>query len=229
VGRIALVGGNEFRPNCESMDRVLLDSTGVERPRVAIIPTAAAEQNAPMAAANGVSHFERLGADAWPLMVLSSADADDPKNVSRLDDADLVYLTGGDPGHLLDVLADSALLDGLKRALQSGAVVAGSSAGAMVMGSWMGFRDWRPALGVVPNIVVLPHHEGSDPEATVVRLAGALPSGVAVLGVAVGTACLSGDDSWTVVGDGAVVLYSGGRWERFESGVLVPLEAGLDV
>ncbi len=101
MGLIALVGGNEFRANCDSMDRLLLDATGAERPGVAIIPTAAAEQNPSMAAANGVSHFDRLGADAWPLMVLTSGDAGDPKNVSRLDDADLVYLTGGDPGHLV--------------------------------------------------------------------------------------------------------------------------------
>lgn len=229
MGRIALVGGNEFRENCESMDRVVLAATGVEDPRVVIVPTAAAEQGPSMAAANGVSYFERLGADASPLMVLSSADADEPKYVSRLDEADLVYLTGGDPSHLLEVLTGSALLDGLKRALRRGAVVAGSSAGAMVMGSWMGFRDWRPALEVVPNIAVLPHHERSDPDTTAARLAGALPSGVAVLGVDVGTACLSGPDGWTVAGDGAVVLYTDGGWERFESGASVLLEVGLNV
>lgn len=229
MGRIALVGGNEFRKNCESMDRVVLGATGVERPRVAIIPTAAAGQGPSMAADNGVTYFERLGADAWPLMVLTSADADDPKFVSRLDDADLVYLTGGDPGHLLEVLDGSALLDGLKRILRRGAVVAGSSAGAMVMGSWMGFRDWRAALGIVPNIAVLPHHERSDLDSTAARLTAALPSGVAVLGVDVGTACLSGPDGWTVAGDGAVVLYMDGGWERFEGGASVPLEVGLNV
>ena len=229
MGRIALVGGNEFRKNCEAMDLVVLAATGVERPIVAVIPTAAAEQGPARAAANGVSYFSGLGADAWPLMVLSSNDADDAKNVSRLDDANLVYLTGGDPGHLLEVLTGSALLDGLKRALRRGAVVAGSSAGAMVMGSWMGFRDWPQALGVVPNVAVLPHHERSDPDDTVARLSGALPSGVAVLGVNVGTACLSGPDGWTVAGDGAVVLYTDGGWQRFESGASVPLEAGLNV
>jgi cyanophycinase len=226
---LALVGGNEFRANCESMDRMLLDATGVVHPSLAIVPTAAAEQGPSMAASNGVSYFERLGADAWPLMVLSSADADDPTNVSRLDDADIVYLTGGDPSHLLDVLTGSALLDGLKRALGRGAVVAGSSAGAMVMGSWMGFRDWRPALGVVPYVAVLPHHERSDPDDNVTKLAAALPDGVSVLGVDVGTACLSGPEGWTVAGDGSVVLYSDGGWERFGGGDVVPLEACLDV
>lgn len=229
MGCLALVGGNEFRANCETMDRVLLAATGVERPSVAMLPTAAAGQGPSTAASNGVSYFERLGADAWPLMVLSSADADDPSNVSRLDDADIVYLTGGDPSHLLDVLTGSALLDGLKRTLRRGAVVAGSSAGAMVMGSWMGIRDWRPALGVVPNIAVLPHHERSDPDSTAARLAEALPSGVSVLGVDVGTACLSGPDGWAVAGDGSVVLYADGGWERFGSGAVVPLKGGLDV
>jgi hypothetical protein len=51
TGWIALVGGNEFRPNCEPMDRALLTHIG-KRPKVAILPTAAKE-NPALAAENG--------------------------------------------------------------------------------------------------------------------------------------------------------------------------------
>ena len=229
MGRIALVGGNEFRAGCEVMDRAVLAATGVAQPSVAIVPTAAAAQNPSMAAANGVSYFGLLGADAWPLMLLWSADADDPKNVSRLADADLVYLTGGDPGHLLKVLSGSKFLDCLKRMLSRGAVLAGSSAGAMIMGSWMGFPDWQPALGILPHVALLPHHEGSDPDRTLALLAGTILNGVVCIGVESGTACLSGTNGWTVVGEGSVILYSYDGWEQFESGVTLPIGAALSV
>ena len=60
---IALIGGNEFRPNCEPMDRALLARLAAE-PIVVILPTAAAHENPRLAADNGVRYFRRLGAQA---------------------------------------------------------------------------------------------------------------------------------------------------------------------
>ena len=45
-GWIALVGGNEFRKDCEPMDRALLARLG-RGAKVVIIPTAAARENPP--------------------------------------------------------------------------------------------------------------------------------------------------------------------------------------
>ena len=63
AGLIALVGGNEFRPDCEPMDRALLARLG-STPKVVIVPTAAAHENPRLAADNGVHYFRRLGAQA---------------------------------------------------------------------------------------------------------------------------------------------------------------------
>jgi hypothetical protein len=59
--KIALVGGNEFRQNCEPMDRALLAQFG-KRPRVRILPTAAKESPR-LAAQNGIRYFEKLDAE----------------------------------------------------------------------------------------------------------------------------------------------------------------------
>ena len=99
-GRIALVGGDEFRPGCEEMDRIILRAAGVERPSLLVLPTAAADQNPSKAASNGVSYFTSLGADASPLMVLDGAHANDDQLLSPVDEADVVYLTGGSPQRL---------------------------------------------------------------------------------------------------------------------------------
>ena len=222
---VALVGGDEFRPGCLEMDRAILAETGAERPRVVVVPTAAAAQDPSKAAQNGVSYFNGLGADASALMVLQAHDADDEALLSPVDDAHLVYFTGGDPAHLLEALEGSLLLRKVRQALDRGAIFAGSSAGAMVAGSWMRYRSWRKGLGIVPVVATLPHHESSDPNAVAKDLRDYTPSGVTVLGVDAMTCCLAGAGGWKVLGAGAVTLYKGGGWTRFESGQRLPLSA----
>ena len=229
AGQIALVGGDEFRAGCEDMDAALLKASGVKRPRVLIVPTAAAKQNPAKAAANGVSYFSNLGAEAWPLMVLGPDTAGDEGVVSHLDTADMVYLTGGDPNHLLETLRDSLFLLRLLLALARGAIVAGSSAGAMVLGSWMSFGGGMDTLGVLQSVAVLPHHERSDPDEVVTRIDKSAPAGTEVLGIDGKTCCFGGPGGWTVLGQGVVTLYSRGRWQRFESGQSVPLQTSLNV
>ena len=93
AGRIALVGGDEFRNGCEPMDEAILRATGKPTPVVLVIPTAAVSGRPELAAQNGVRHFTSLGADAHPLMVLDQNDASDAGLASEIDSADLVYLT----------------------------------------------------------------------------------------------------------------------------------------
>ena len=224
-GRIALVGGDEFRPGCEEMDLAILRSTGVERPSLLVLPTAAAEQNPSKAASNGVSYFASLGAESSALMVLDNTQANDPDLVSPTDTADVVYLTGGNPAHLLDTLGESLLLAKIEQALERGAIVAGSSAGAMVMGPWMRFREWRPALGIAPGVVTLPHHERSDPDRVAKDLADSAPSGATVLGIDGKTGCLGGPVTWEILGAGHVTTYRDGRWRRYSAGETLTLDA----
>ena len=82
VGRIALVGGDEFRPGCEEMDRAILALTGLRCPSVLVVPTAAAKQNPSRAASNGVGYFSALDAEASALMVLGPDDANDQRLIS---------------------------------------------------------------------------------------------------------------------------------------------------
>ena len=225
TGLIALVGGDEFRPGCEEMDHAILSATGVERPSLLVVPTAAADQNPQKAASNGVAYFSGLGADAAALMVLNEADASDQALLSPVDSADVVYLTGGNPAHLLDTLAASLLLQKINQALERGAMLAGSSAGAVAMGSWMRFRNWTKALGLVPGVATLPHHERSDPDTVAKELLDSAPPDATVLGIDGKTGCLGGPSEWTVLGTGRVTAYCNGHWQRFEAGDVFTLDA----
>lgn len=212
MGSIALVGGDEFRPDCEPMDRTLLDSIARQPPRVVILPTAAARQGPGLAAKNGERWFRRLGADAKALMIVSALEASDPTLLAALDDADLLYLTGGDPAMLLAILQGSAFAEALRRRLRAGALLAGSSAGAMVLGAAMRFGGlgWTPTLGLAPGVAVLPHHDG-PPRAGWQALRASLSApDVTPLGIPTATACVNrdGGPEWRVIGARAVTVYA---------------------
>ena len=89
-------------------DRALLAATGRDRPRVVILPTASSPDGEDVFqrwAAMGVAHFASLGAEVEPVLVRTGGDADGPGRVQAIGEADLVYLSGGKPGYLLEVLA----------------------------------------------------------------------------------------------------------------------------
>ena len=220
AGLIALVGGDEFRRYCVDMDRDILAATGKDQARVVVLPTAAV--TGPVKAAHdGVTHFTGLGGDGQPLMILDSEQANDPQMVERLAGADVIYFTGGNPNHLLETLQDSQLLAGIMAAMDGGAILAGSSAGAMVMGSVMRrprADEWVTGLGIAEGICVLPHHERSNPDQVAEQIQERLSNDLTVLGIDAQTACLGSGGDWRVTGHGKVTVYRPGGWRQFEAG-----------
>jgi cyanophycinase len=206
------------------MDLEIMRASGQDPAKVLIIPTAAVSGPA-KAASDGVRHFSSLGGDASRLMVLNKGQADDAAFIQPSRGAGVVYFTGGSPDHLLATIRESELLRTILEAVEGGAVLAGSSAGAMVMGSLMrrpGGGQWVEALGIVPGVAVLPHHEGRDPAETSRQLIREAPAGLTVLGVDARTGCLGRPGSWRVVGSGKVTVYRGAEWAVFGAGQRLP-------
>ena len=223
-GEIALVGGEEFRQGCEDMDREIMRASGQGPARVVVIPTAAV--TGPAKAANdGVTHFSRLGGDSSPLMVLDASQANDERLIEGLGEAGVIYFTGGSPNHLLSTLRGSRLLKAILEAVDKGTVLAGSSAGAMVLGSLMrrpSNGGWEEALGIVSGTAVLPHHEGRDPKEVSHQLQNQVPSDLTVLGIDARTGCLGRPGSWRVVGSGNVTVYRSTGWNVYSPGENLP-------
>jgi len=221
---VALVGGDEFRPPAAEVDRYVIRRLGRKEPLVAILPTAAAPENARLAAENGVRHFHGLGVDAAALMVVDSPSANDPQLVAQLDGVDLVYLAGGDPRYLLDTLRDSLVWRRVSSGLEAGLAIAGSSAGAMVLGETMHFRGERiEALGLLPGICVLPHFERWGADALPGLLDSSRERGLTLLGIDGATGCVGWGREWEVVGPGAVTVIRAGRSEVFRGGRRIEL------
>jgi cyanophycinase len=229
-GLLALVGGGEFMPGNEECDRALL-AAAREGPRF-VLPAAAARQQPERAVETARFWFRGLGAEIEELPVLRRPDALDADIAGRAAGAGLVYICGGDPGLLIDVLRDSPLWDALRTAWTGGASLAGSSAGAMALARTMLIRaSWpdrsrrrpRPALGLAPVDAVLPHFDGFGATWVDSALEG-MDGDPLLLGIDERTAALWDRGAWRVAGPGAVTLIRRGGRQSLASGQTIPLE-----
>jgi cyanophycinase len=158
------------------------------------------------------SHFCTQGVD----VVLSDSglatrqDAHRGAVADRLATADLVLITGGSPQLLAERTIGTPALAALKAASESGAVIAGCSAGATVLGAGMvvGNGDQRRSLqlwGWLPRTVVAPHFGRYDIEPWVAEFPHYRVLGIPNDAMAL---VLRGTDLQTV-GDSALTLRAG--------------------
>ena len=220
-GRLALVGGNEFRRDCDPLDRALLAAVGGKHPAVVILPTAATNENPYVAGENGRRHFGRLGARADKIMIVDAETANQRDLATPVEKYDLLYLTSGDPLYLLESLRGTRTESALRAVYDRGGLLAGSSAGAMVLGAqvWR-FDGWTPGLGFAPHLAVLPHHATLAARWNAPAMAAALPSGVTLIGIDEATALLLPEAQ--VLGTGAVTVYGPNGAETFTEGAVIP-------
>ena len=219
---IALVGGNEFRRDDDARDRVLVERLGGPSAHIAILPTAATNENPYVAGENGVRHFRRLGLRADKLMIVDDDSAADAGLVGQIEDYAGVYFTSGDPVYLRDTLQGSQAWAAVQAVAARGGLVAGSSAGAMVLGAWLWqFDGWTPGLGLVPGLAVLPHHATLSARWDAPAMAAALPAGVTLVGIDDATALLLPEAQ--VLGLGQVTVYGPNGARTYTPGAEVEL------
>ena len=211
TGLLALVGGAEWTPGC-AFDAELLATSGQEE--VLVLPTAAAYEHPARSVESAAAWFAGLGGRVRGLMVLGRPDAEDPAQAAVVRQARFIYLGGGSPLHLRSVLKDSAVWAALVAAWHDGAVVAGSSAGAMVLGDSM--VDPRGGaltlgLGLISRLAILPHADSWSPEKSQ-RTVELATGHLRIAAVDERTALIrEPDGGWRVGGAGGVTVYVDGR------------------
>ena len=223
MGYILLAGGAEFRGQMATPDRHAIELAGGVKARLSIIPAAAApDNNHQRAGQNGVDWFQNLGAvNVTALPLVDRASADDPAVVDALRQSRLIYILGGFPRHLAQSLAGSDSWEAILIAHRSGAVIAGSSAGAMILCDHY-YDPYEKkilsGLGLIPDACILPHHNTFG-QSWAPKLARRL-AGILLIGIDEQTGMLNDDQvgRWQVYGAGSVTLYRNDRKAHFASG-----------
>jgi cyanophycinase len=222
---LALVGSGEYLPPMEPVDRQLIQKLN-QAPRVVCLPTAAGqegEERIQYWSRLGVQHFTRLGAQVEALPVIDRSGAHEMRWVERIHQANFVYLSGGRPDYLYRTLKDTPAWEAILAVHQRGGVVAGCSAGAMIMGArLLGFPALQPAFELIPGAVIVPHFD--EIPAAFVRIVHFLAArDKTMIGIDGSTALVINQGSYEVLGSGGVTVWNHQGRFRYTEGQEVTL------
>jgi cyanophycinase len=215
MGYVLLAGGAEFGGRMSEPDLHAIGLAGGFDAPICIIPTAAApDNNHRRAGNNGIRWFQNLGArNVSAVDVIDTASANDSSLAATIRTSRLIYLLGGFPRYLGETLANSLCWRAAMDAYEKGAVIAGSSAGAMVLCEHYydpHEKKLLRGLNLVPNACVLPHHNNFG-KSWAMQLIQLLPSAT-LIGIDEHTGMINDmNGAWRVHGAGEVTLYQGGK------------------
>ncbi len=222
MGYLLLAGGAEFGGRMSEPDLRAIELAGGFDAPICIIPTAAApDNNHKRAGNNGIRWFRSLGAkNVSAVDVTDSISANDPALAASIRASRLIYLLGGFPRHLGETLANSACWRTALDAYEQGAVIAGSSAGAMVLCEHY-YDPYEKklfrGLNLIQNSCVLPHHDQFG-KAWAKQLIQLLPN-VILIGIDEQTGMvIDVNGAWHVYGAGEITLYQGGQVQSHRRG-----------
>jgi cyanophycinase len=221
-GYLLLEGGAEFEGEMSVPDIRALELVGDLNVPMHLLPTAAAkDHNDQRAGANGIRWFTSLGAtNVTSLALVDRISANRKDIVEILRNSRFIFLLGGFPGYLYKSLRKSLSWTAILAAYSSGAIIGGSSAGAMILCEH--FYDPEvdaisAGLSLISKACIIPHHDtfGNN---WVSRLIDWLPEDTLV-GIDEQTGMIDDgfEGSWTVYGKGTVTLYRGGTTEIYRS------------
>ena len=154
---IAIGGGGFAQPENPIIERYILAQTRKRNPKICFVPTASGD--APTYVAKFYAAFSKLACHPSHLPLFERT-----PNLDLLLHQDAIYVGGGNTKSMLAVWREWQLPKYLRRALRSGAVLAGISAGAIcwfeagITDSWAGPLMPLPCLGWLPH-ACCPHYD----------------------------------------------------------------------
>ncbi len=187
-----------------------LDLAGGKKGKLVVIPTASewADQTRTY---RSYAYWKRQGLESVDMLhTLDPKQANDPAFVKPLTEATAAWLGGGDQSRLAGAYRGTAVERELRRLLERGGVVGGTSAGASVMSAVM-ITGGNPqarvgtGFGLLPDVVIDQHFENRKRQQ---RLLGVLSQHPRCLGLGIDeqTAVVVHGHSFTVVGNANVVV-----------------------
>ncbi|MFT7222671.1 MAG: cyanophycinase [Cellvibrionaceae bacterium] len=219
-GRLIAIGGNEDRVHDLEVLKRVVQEVGKADYRVVVIPTASEEPE--QRGKDYQKVFATLGAAAIEILdIRERAQANNKALAKKLEDADLIFITGGDQLRLTTILGGTWVLDAIHTRLRAGALVAGTSAGAAVFSDTMIYEGkseegllkggvlTTSGFGFVENIIFDTHFLDRGRIGRLMQIVTTNPTSI---GVGIGEdsgVILKGDGTAEVIGTGQVVIVDG--------------------
>jgi cyanophycinase len=220
---VMIIGGAEDKIQGKQILQTFFQRSGGDSARIAIIPSASRE---PAIIGNRYQTiFSDMGAKAIEVLdIQDRAQGEDRGWIEFVETCTGVFLTGGDQLRLCGLLADTSIMEIVRKRAQLGAItLAGTSAGAAVMGLQMiagggsgespnrALVDMTVGLGIVPEVIVDQHFHNRNRMA---RLMSAIASHPDRLGIGIDEdtcALFENGGVFQVIGKGTVTVVDPGE------------------
>lgn len=215
---ILVIGGAEDKVHGREILHTFFKRAGGKDAAIGIIPCASRD---PLAISQRYQRiFEEMGATAIEVMdIRDRSQSEDPAWKTILEQCSGVFMTGGDQVRLCGLLADTPLVEMLRQRAQLGSVaLAGTSAGAAVMGHHMiagggsgespnrSLVDMATGLGILPDIIVDQHFHNRNRMARLMSAVSMQPDRLG-LGIDEDTCALfESDVSFQAIGKGTITV-----------------------
>jgi len=224
-GPVALVGSGEYLEHMMPLEAQLIKG----RPLRYVQLATASVPDGPEVVARwhhlGHEQAIRMSVEQVVVPVVSRDDANSPALASLVEGAGLIYLSGGHPTFLAETLRETAVWSAIEKAWRSGAALAGCSAGAMALTSWVPslrhpLGGGTAGLGLIADLRVIPHFDAfaSRMPDAITRFLVSDSSNATLLGIDEDTAIVGGLEEWTVWGRQSAWRLHDGRREELTAG-----------
>jgi cyanophycinase len=225
-GTCLILGGGQIDKH---IYQIFLDSAGGHEASIIVIPTAAATHPEKMDSGfvklknrfleNGIPH----------ITVLHTADttvANSSDFIAPLKKATGVWFTGGRQWRLMDAYANTKALMAFRSILDRGGIIAGTSAGATIQGSYLARGDTKTntimmgdhteGFNFIRNVAIDQHVLARNRQFDLFDILDAHPDLLGI-GLDEGTGLLINGNVAEVVGRSYVLIYDGYRWSAAEN------------
>lgn len=215
---ILVIGGAEDKVHGKEILNTFFNRSGGVDAKIGIVPCASREPN--LIGERYYRLFNDMGAKEIKVLdVRDRSGADDSMYRNFVEDCTGVFLTGGDQLRLCGLLADTPLMNRIIERAQTRAIsLAGTSAGAAVMGHHMisggssaespnrGLVDMAKGLDIIPGVLVDQHFYNRN---RLARLLSAIADHPELLGIGIDEdtcAMFESDGMIQVIGKGTVTI-----------------------
>ncbi|NJL66121.1 MAG: cyanophycinase [Richelia sp. CSU_2_1] len=215
---IMVIGGAEDKVHGREILNTFFYRAGGTNARLAIIPCASRDPE-------GIGQryrtiFDEMGVTSVKVVdVREREQGENPVWKDYLEDCTGVFMTGGDQLRLCGLLADTPVMEKIRKETLEGKItLAGTSAGAAVMGYHMiagggsgaspnrSLVDMANGLNIIPEIIVDQHFHNRNRMARLLSAVACHPDRIAI-GVDEDTCALfEGDDTMKILGKGTVTV-----------------------
>jgi cyanophycinase len=217
-GTVITIGGHEDKKGEKRILHEVAGRVGSGRLVVCTVASSVPEQMwetyEPLFRNMGVHHVGHLD-------IRVREDALEENRLRVLDDATVVFFTGGDQLKVTSQIGDTPVYDRLREIYEEGGTLAGTSAGASVMSESMlisGEEDathrigselrMAPGLGMIPSVLIDQHFAERG---RIGRLLGAITQNPRIVGLGIDedTAAIFARQRFAVFGSGAIYVLDG--------------------